>query len=239
VDVSPRQLLDQAKERFTVHDYFGCIHLLSNLVESGRVYADAYQLLGLAYHLAGEPQRALDAFDQAIALNPRYIEAYMHKGLVLNDLGREDEAAAAFVLAQHSGGPDRDGIPQHHAAKLANEHATLGDAYAEAGAMTPAIGQYKAALHLGPTFHDLRYRLARLLLEAGRSLEARDQLETVVAARPDSVEARAALGMACYVSGDRASAATIWSELEREHPDDIRVRAYLAMLRRAQSHPLT
>jgi Flp pilus assembly protein TadD len=73
-----------------------------------------------------------------------------------------------------------------------------------------------------------------LLLEAGRSLEAREELETVVAARPDFIEARAALGMACYVSGDRASAATIWTELDRDQPGDIRARAYLAMLRRGQ-----
>lgn len=233
MDVSPKQLLDQAKERFTLQDYFGCVHLLTDLVDTGQGYADAYQLLGLAYHLAGEPDRALEAFDEALRLNPRYIEAYMHRGLVLNGLGREEEAAASFALAAESGGPDRDGIPQHHAAKLANEHAALGDAYAEAGAMTPAIGQYRAALQLGPTFHDLRYRLARLLLEAGRSLEAREELEIVVAARADFVEARAALGMACYVSGDRGSAASIWTELEREHPGDIRVQAYLAMLRRA------
>ncbi len=233
MDVSPKQLLDQARERFTLKDYFGCIHLLTDLADSGRGYADAFQLLGLAYHLAGEPDRALTAFDEALRLNPRYIEAYMHRGLVLNEIGREADAEASFSEAFRSGGPDRDGIPQHHAARLANEHAALGDAYAEAGAMTPAIGQYKAALNLGPTFHDLRYRLARLLLEAGRSLEAREQLESVVAARPDSIEARAALGMACYVSGDRPSAATIWTELERESPGDIRVRAYMALLRRA------
>jgi tetratricopeptide (TPR) repeat protein len=235
MDVSPRQLLDQAKERFALQDYFGCIHLVGDLVESGEAYADAHQLLGLAYHLAGEPERALDAFDRALELNPRYIEAYIHKALVLNELGREREAGLAFAAAEESRGPDRDGIPQHHAAKLANEHAALGDAYAEAGAMTSAIGQYRAALHLGPTFHDLRFRLARLLLEAGRSLEAREELETVVAARPDFIEARAALGMACYVSGDRASAATIWRELDQDHPGDIRARAYLAMLRRGGS----
>ena len=46
--------------------------------------------------------------------------------------------------------------------------------------MREAIGQYQAALALGPEFHDLRYKLGRLLLQAGRVLEAREQFEIIV-----------------------------------------------------------
>jgi tetratricopeptide (TPR) repeat protein len=70
------------------------------------------------------------------------------------------------------------------AAQLANQHAALGNIYAQAGALNEAIREYERATLLGPTFVDLRYRLARLLLEGGRTLEARDQLEKVVKDRP-------------------------------------------------------
>ena len=66
MDVSPKQLLDQARERFTLKDYFGCIHLLTDLADSGRGYADAFQLLGLAYHLAGEPDLAKELLDKNV-----------------------------------------------------------------------------------------------------------------------------------------------------------------------------
>jgi tetratricopeptide (TPR) repeat protein len=233
MDVSSDQLLEQAKDRFAADDYYGCIHLLEELVSTGRAFADAHHLLGLAFFLIGQPERALESVDRALALNPRYVEALMHRGIVLGALGRGDEAAETLVQARAVGGESRGGIPAHHAAKLANQHAALGEAYAEAGALAHAIDQYRAALRLGPGFHDLRYRMARLLLEAGRALEAREELETIVANRPGSADAQAALGLACYLSGDAATARATWQALRAERPDDKRVRAYLSMLDRA------
>lgn len=234
MNVAPEQLVEQARERFGLQDYYGCIHLLEDVIASGRGFADAHQLLGVALHLVGQPDRALEALDTAIKLNPRYVEALIHRGLVLSDLGRSEEASASFAAARDSGSRLREGIPEHHAAKLANQHAELGEAYAEAGAMTQAIEQYRTALKLGPTFHDLRYRLARLLIEAGRALEAREELEAVVAARPRFAEAKAALGMASYMAGDKTSAALIWNEIATADPSNLKVQAYLAMLRRNQ-----
>jgi len=233
MEVSAEQLVEQAKERFALQDYFGCVHLLEDLIRSGRAYADAHHLLGLAYHLVDQSERALQSLDQAVALNPRYIEAHIHRGLVLNELGRSEEAEVAFAAARANRGRDRGGVTPFHAAKLANQHAALGEAYAEAGAMSQAVEQYRTALTLGPTFHDLRYRLARLLLESGRSLEAREELVEVVKARPGFADARAALGLACYVSGDAASARNVWLALQHDHPSDPRAATYLALLERA------
>jgi tetratricopeptide (TPR) repeat protein len=233
MDTSPTQLLERAKERFALNDYFGAIHLLEEVIERGRAYADAHHLLGLCYHLAGQPQRALELLDEALRLNPRYVEAQVHRGLVLGELGRTEEAEAAFAEARQTTVRGLDGIAAHHAGKLANHHAALGEAYAEAGAMEQAIAQYRTALELGPTFQDLRLRLARLMLEAGRTLEAREELQEVVRARPKSVEARAALGLACYLSGDAASAQATWDALRRDHPGDPRAEVYLGLLIRA------
>lgn len=233
MDARPERLIAQAKERFALQDYYGCLHMLQEIIASGRGYADVHHLMGLAYHLTGLPEKALEAFDRALSLNPRYHEAHVHRGIVLNELGRADEAVRAFTSATETQGQSRDGIPSHHAAQLANKHAELGEAYVEVGALTEAIAQYRTAIKLGPTFHDLRYRLARLLLEAGRSLEAREELEILVAAQPNDVDLRSALGLACYVSGDLTTAESVWRGLAESHPDDTRVRAYLAMLQRA------
>ena len=89
-------------------------------------------------------------------------------------MGRAVEAEESFRRAAASVAPAADGLPAPVAARLANQHAELGDAYAEAGALSEAIEQYARALELGPGYHDLRYRMARLMLEAGRPLEARE-----------------------------------------------------------------
>ncbi len=233
LETSAERLLADAKERFGAQDYFGAVHLLEELVESGRAFADAHHLLGLSFHLLGQSDRALAALEAALALNPRYVEALVHRALVLDALGRSSEAAEALQRARELGGEMRQGIPATHAARLANLHAELGEAYAETGALDRAIRQYREALELGPSFHDLRYRLARLLLEGGQPRDARVELEQVVAARPGFFDARAALGLAAYVSGDLQAARETWVALRGERPDDMKVRAYLAMLDRA------
>src|SRR5256885_3263514 len=96
MDVSPEHLVAQARERFDLQDYYGAIHLLEEVVASGRAFADAHHLLGLSYSLVGQQEQALAQLDRALTLNARYVEALIHRALVLNELGREDEADAAF-----------------------------------------------------------------------------------------------------------------------------------------------
>jgi len=232
MDVSPEHLVAQARERFELQDYYGAIHLLEEVVASGRAFADAHHLLGLSYSLVGQQEQALAQLDRALALNARYVEALIHRAIVLNELGREAEADAAFRRAAQVGGESRQGLPAHVAAKLANQHAALGDAYDEAGALPQAIDQYHAALALGPAFHDLRYKLGRLLLHAGRALDAREHFEIIVRARPAYLDAAAMLGLACYLAGDGLGAKQVWEACRERRREDPRVEAYLAMLAR-------
>src|SRR5207245_9099815 len=105
------------------------------------------------------------------------------------ELGREYEADASLRRAAKLSSELRQGLPAHVAAKLANQHAALGDAYDEAGALPQAIDQYHAALALGPAFHDLRDKLGRMLLHAGRALDARGPFEIIVPRRPTARDA--------------------------------------------------
>jgi tetratricopeptide (TPR) repeat protein len=232
MDVSPEHLVAQARERFQLQDYYGAIHLLEEVAATGRAFADAHHLLGVSYSLVGQPEPALAQLDRALALNPQYVEALVHRALVLNELGREVEADAAFRRAAQVGGEPREGFAAHVASKLANQHAALGDAYLEAGGLRQAIDQYQAALALGPAFHDLRYKLGRMLLEAGRALDAREHFEIIVRARPTYLDAAAMLGLACYLAGDGLAARAVWEDCRERRPEDPRVEAYLAMLAR-------
>jgi len=233
MDVSPEHLVAQARDRFQLQDYYGTIHLLEEVLAGGRAFADAHHLLGVSYGLIGQSDRALGHLDEALALNPQYVEALIHRALVLNQLGREVEADAALRRAGQISAQGQQGFPAYVAAKLANLHAAIADAYVEAGGVMEAIAQYQQALTLGPGFHDLRYKLGRVLLEAGRALDAREQFETIVRARPNYLDAAAMLGLACYLSGDGLAARDVWRACRERRPEDPRVEAYLAMLERS------
>ena len=232
MQVSADHLLAQARERFAVQDYYGAVHLLEELLSSGKGFADAHHLLGLSLALLGHKERALAEFENALDRNPRYIEANIHRGILLNELGRADEAELAFRAASEHGTGAEGGFSRPVSARLANLHAELGEAYAEAGALTAAIDELRRAVALGPGFHDLRYRLARLLLEASRPLEAREELEKIVAEHADFLDAQASLGLAHYLAGDATAAAEIWGRCRARRPKNVRIEAYLAMAKR-------
>jgi tetratricopeptide (TPR) repeat protein len=124
--VSADHQINRARERFELHDYYGAIHLLEEVASSGRVFADVLHLLGLSYSLVGQPAKALEYFDRALGLNPRYFEAHVHRGIILNEMGRRVEADEAFRQASTANPQAVDGLPWNVAAQLANQHAELG-----------------------------------------------------------------------------------------------------------------
>lgn len=230
--ISPGGLLETAQSRFANRDYYGALLCLDDVQGSGRAYADVNHLRGLSLSLLDRLVEALEAFDAALALNPRYVEAHLHRGLVLNQMGRGEEAAAAFAAAAAAQGPPVAGLAAHIASRLANEHAHIAELYAEAGALSDAVREYRRAVDLGPAFLDLRMRLARLLIEAGNPLDARDVLEQILSERPDWIDARVQLGLARYLAGDTAAARDIWLVAQDGRPDVERIAAYLAMVER-------
>jgi tetratricopeptide (TPR) repeat protein len=232
MDLTSTNALGNARERFANHDYYGALMVLEDLAGSGRAYADVHHLRGLCFSLLDRPLDALAEFDRALALNPRYLEALLHRGLMLNQLGRHADASDAFAVATSAEGAPVAGFSAPVAARLANEHARLGELYAEAGALADAVLEYQRAVELGPSFHDLRLRLARLLLEAGNPLQAREDLEGILRDRPDWIDAQVQLGMARYLAGDTAGARETWRVCLNRRPDLERVSAYLAMVER-------
>ena len=67
MDLSAAQQLQLAKERFSLQDYHGAIHLLEELVELGQAFADVYHLIGLSYELVEQP----DAEEKAEEKKPK------------------------------------------------------------------------------------------------------------------------------------------------------------------------
>ena len=209
---SPEHLLSRARDRFAVGDYRGTVVCCEQVIAEGRPFADAFHLLGVAFAMLGQPDRALEALDHA--------------------LGRAEEAQAAMAHATEVAPPPVGGLPAVVAAQLANRHAELARAYEEAGQPLRAIAEYRTAIELGPGFLDLRYRLARALLETGQALEAREELERILQANDAFLDARVSLGLAHYMAGDELTARRIWKECLERRPRYARAQSYLSMLER-------
>lgn len=229
---SESEVLTVARERFAARDYRGAALLFASAIASGQGYADAHHMLGLCHAMLESREAALQSFDAALRINPRYVEAHLNRSIVLGDLGRVSEAAESLSLAHELGRPDETGFPSVVANRLANMHAELGRAYREAGAMSQAADQFRSALRIRPGFADLRLDLARTLLDAGDPTAAARELDEILRDRSEWLEAMLLRGLAAYLAGHLEQAQSVWERAAEQYPEEPRLETYRSMLAR-------
>ncbi|HEX6308915.1 MAG TPA: tetratricopeptide repeat protein [Longimicrobiales bacterium] len=229
------QLKQRGRQAFERKDYSAALGFFREILADHPEYADIRHFAGLCLVFLGRPEEALDELDAALAVNPAYVEANINRALVLQELGRYDDARTAFEQASRYEQQTHGRFPAAATARLANAHAGVGDLYMETGAPGEAAAQYYMALELRPGFHDIRNRYATALLGMGRLEEAVQQLRRVLEGNPHFIAARLNLGLALYRQGSVAEAAEEWEACRAQQPAHPQVRAYLAMLERVKA----
>lgn len=229
------QLKQQGRHAFERKDYSAALDFFRAILRDHPEFADIRHFAGLCLIFLGRPEEALEELDAALAVNPAYVEANINRALILQELGRYDEARAAFEQASEHEQQNHGRFPAAATARLANAHAGVGDLYMETGAPGEAAAQYYMALELRPQFHDIRNKYATALLGMGRLEEAAQQLRRVLDGNPRFIAARLNLGLALYREGSIAEAAEEWETCRAQQPAHPQVRAYLALLERLRS----
>jgi tetratricopeptide (TPR) repeat protein len=111
-------------------------------------------------------------------------------------------------------------------------HASLA-AFAETeGRVAEALAHLEQALRIPSRFDSLRYDRGRLLLEVGRTEEARGELQRAMEERPRHAATRFALALAHERLGERAEAVREYREGLELDPGDLEARRRLDALRR-------
>lgn len=205
--------------------------LLEKLAAEAPYFADVFNKLGVIYHQRGAFGRAAKAFEKALELNPRYTEAALNLAVTYNNLGRYEKAGAAFEGAARFSQAGPGVLDPYIRGKLANQHADLGDIYADLGLHHEAAAEYRKAVELGPRFADLRTKLAVAQRESGDYDSALREFEEALKVNPKYVPAYLHLGMTYYMRGLEDRAERAWKTALKASPGDRAVQVYLEFLR--------
>jgi len=211
-------------------DYAAALADFREVLRERPEWADIRHLAGLCLSFLDQPEAALEEFDRALELNPKYVEAHLNRAITLNELGRYEEAKEAFRLAAEYETARSGRFPGAVSARLANAHMALADLYMEAGDPASAETEYRRALDLRPEFLDIRNKLAQALLRRGEYDAAEAELLRVLEANPGFLAARVNLGLVHFRRGDRVAAEREWRACQAQAPEHPQARAYLAML---------
>jgi predicted Zn finger-like uncharacterized protein len=163
--------------------------------------------LGLILKGAGKAPEALEAWKQAVKLDPGYADAWEAMGQVYLDAGRYKDATAAFEAALKAD-PARAGV-----------HALIGDAQSQAGRWNQAIASYGAALKADPNLPGVYYRLGRAHSEMGQYDKAIGFYQRGLASKPDDAQGWYHLGYALKERGKKREAVDAFKNYLAKAPD--------------------
>jgi tetratricopeptide (TPR) repeat protein len=211
--------------------------MLRQVLEKEDRLADVHDMLGVICHTRGNFPQAEYHFERALAINPSYTEAALNLAVTNNDRGKYEAARQIYARIR---GMASDGAPTldpFARGKIANMHAEVAQAYADAGLVHDAITEYERAVRLCPQFADLRTRLGTLLRETGDLARAREQYEAALEARPSYVPARVQFGVTLLALGESDAAAEQWRAVLEQDAENVPARMYLRILQADRSRP--
>ena len=193
-----------------------------NLLLSVGRCAEWHDDLGLVLERQGKAQEAIDQYEQALRLEPDFVQAHTNLGAALKRQGKVREAIGQYEQAVRVEPGD------------IGAHYDLGNALLQAGMPQEAIGHYEQALRLKPDNAAVHNNLAVALMGRGRLREAISHYEQVVRLTPDSAMAHYNLGVALEQVGRVQEAIQQYGYALRIKPDFVQAQNALARARAAQ-----
>jgi len=231
MDEALKQLLTLGRGFFEKKQWAQAEKYLSQVVEQNQSFADVYNMLGVIYHDQGQFARAQRAFEAALRLNPAYTDAALNLAVIYNDMGKYREAKEVYqnALTRQQTSPSK--LDPFVRGKIANMYAEIGNVFLSSGMLDEAIGEFRRALALGPTFVDIRTKLADALRDKGQHEEALKEFEEILKTNPNYLPGRVHYGIALYSAGRRAEAVQMWEDVLARAPGNKSAEMYLSLVR--------
>jgi Flp pilus assembly protein TadD len=156
---------------------------------------------------AGRLDEALTAAENSLTENPKDAETWQLYVIVLNALGRSEDAQKATAKLSELGLGEADGFLLQAA-----QAASSGD-------LTTAISHYLSALGAGGERPEIHAGYALALMESGRPDEALDAALKAVSLAPDDARANYALGHILRLRGENDEALAALTLAVTAEPD--------------------
>lgn len=171
--------------------------------------------LGLAYDRIGKYEEAIKELNEALRLNPGYIEVHNNLGVTYDRRGMHEEAVNELKVALKLN-PD-----------YTEAHCNLGNIYASSGKFEEAAGELLEALRINPDFAMAHNNLGNIYALQKRNEEAIQEFKEALRINPDYASAHNNLGNVYAETGMLEDALREFQEALRLDPEF--PEAYLGM----------
>ncbi len=228
-----QQLIDEARVAFIEGDYKTAEPLLNQPTLINSRNTEVFQMLATIYYDQGKFNKAIKTFRRALEIDPGYTDAAVGLSIILNDIGRYDEAKKVFEEAKALLDSKKVSAEPNINEKFATKHSELADLYLQHKRFNESIEQYTKAQQLSDKKSDFSVRIAECYVQAGQKDKAIKELKSILQADPKLVMPRLKLGLILYNSHHIAEAVDQWENILRYDAKNQEALRYLKMAQAA------
>lgn len=196
---------------------------------------DAFYLLGIWNYFQGRLSQAVENLKKALHFNPGHTDSAICLSVLLNDVGKYDDAKRVFEQANQSVVGNNGNLSREIDIKFSVKHLEIADLYLRYRRYDEAIEEYSKAALLDPRSLDIRIRRAKAFAKKGFVTRAMQELYEIKKESPQFLPARIQLGLLHYSQGNILDAEIEWDSALEIEPNHREVTAYLAMARESRA----
>ena len=234
-----QQLIDEARSAFIEGDYATAEPLLNQPTILNSKNPEVLQMLATIYYDQGKFNKAIATFKKALAIEPSYTDAAVGLSIILNDIGRYDDAKKIFEDAKAQLDAKKQTAEPNINEKFASKHAELADMYLQYKRFDESTEQYLKAISLSFKKMDIILRLAECYVQAGQKDKAIKELKALLQVDSRLTAPRLKLGLILYNSHHIAEAVDQWENILRYDSKNQEAIRYLKMAQAAGVTTLT
>ncbi len=228
------EILDSARESFVEGEYQIAEPLLQQYLLKNNKNPEVYQMLATIYYDRGQFNKAIKTFQRALEIDPSYTDASVGLSIILNDIGRYDEAKKVFLSAQQRLEETKKQSDPFFEQKIYQKHIELGDLYLQIERAEEALEQFlkakKFMSHPGDTILKISQCFAKMD-KIGRSVQ---ELQAYLREYPQDNDARVQLGSYLYQMNRVFEAVEEWEKVLLRDPSHNEAQHYLQLARETQ-----
>jgi len=228
------QLLNKGKELFQKNILKQAQAAFEEVIEINPKNSNAYFFIGNIFHIKGQLGKAIKAFNKVLEFDPNHTDAAISLSVILNDIGKYEEAKVVFERANKKVKKESSGVNDPHINKrFSGKHFEIAEMYFSYNRYDESLFEYNKAVALDPENLEIRIKVAKVYSKKGLISKAFEELRKLKSEKPSYVEARVALGLLHYGSGNILEAQSEWQNALNKDPCNEELQMYMNLSKSA------
>lgn len=235
LDQLDEDLLSEARIYYNKRNFKMLEPLLQQMISGSPKSAEVFHMQANLYLSRGQFSKSIKSFKQALEIDPGYSESSIGLSVLLNDLGKYQEAREIYEKAEKFMEKQKTQADPGTNEKLASKHEELADLYIQTRKYTEAIEQLQKALELSQRKAEISMRVIDLWIKTSQESKAIKELRQLIATHPHFVQARLKLGLIYYGMNKLNEAIEQWETVLLRDSENSEAIRYIKMAKSNRS----